>query len=75
MQPFTRAEGLAAGITPWQLRGRDFVRLHPIEEIRRRYATHSEWIEQARQFIAPFAIGGENCFDMLRYTSPTPAGQ
>jgi hypothetical protein len=28
MQRFTRAEGLAAGITRWQLRGRDFVRLH-----------------------------------------------
>jgi hypothetical protein len=50
---------------------RDFVRLHPIEEIGQPYATHGEWIEQARRFIAPFSIGGENCFDMLRYTSPT----
>jgi hypothetical protein len=29
LRPFTRAEGLAAGITPWQLRGREFARLPP----------------------------------------------
>lgn len=27
-QPFTRAEALAAGVTPWELRSRRFVRLH-----------------------------------------------
>ena len=56
---------------------RDFVRLHPIEEIRRRYASHVEWIEQARQHISPFSVGGENCFDMLRYEAPpqAPTGQ
>jgi hypothetical protein len=28
LQPFTRSEALAAGITPWGLRGREYVRLH-----------------------------------------------
>ena len=28
LQPFTRAEGMTAGMTPWQLRSRDIVRLH-----------------------------------------------
>jgi len=52
---------------------RDFVRLHPIEEIRSRYPTHIEWIEQARKFMAPFSVGGENCFDMLSYDPPETA--
>lgn len=28
LQPFTRAEGLSAGLTPWQLRGPEFAHLH-----------------------------------------------
>ena len=28
LQPFTRAEGLAAGLTAWQLRSREYARLH-----------------------------------------------
>ncbi len=28
LRPFTRPEGLAAGLTAWQLRGREFARLH-----------------------------------------------
>lgn len=49
---------------------RDFVRLHPIEEIRRRYPAHVEWIEQARKVLSPFSLGGENCFDLLSYNPP-----
>jgi hypothetical protein len=56
---------------------RDFVRLHPIEEIRRRYPSHIERIEQARRFISRFSVGGENCFDMLSFHAqpPAPAAQ
>ena len=46
---------------------RNFVSLHPIEEVRRRYNSHAEWIEQARRHISPFSVGGVNCFDMLSY--------
>ncbi len=53
--------------------GRDFVSLHPIEEIRRRYPSHLEWIEQARLLISPYSVGGENCFDMLSFEAPGPA--
>ena len=52
---------------------RSFVLLHPIEEIRRRYPSHIEWIEQARRFISAFSVGGENCFDMLSYRVPPPS--
>jgi hypothetical protein len=47
--------------------GRDFVALHPIEEIRTRYDSHLEWIEKARVLISPYSVGGENCFDMLSF--------
>jgi hypothetical protein len=53
--------------------GSDFVSLHPLEAIRRRYKSHREWIEQARQLISPYSVGGENCFDMLSFEEPKTA--
>lgn len=52
---------------------RNFVSLHPIEEIRRRYRSHIEWIEQARLHISRYSVGGENCFEMLSFDPPTAA--
>lgn len=53
--------------------GRDFVSLHPMDEVRRRYRSHAEWIEQARIHISPYSVGGINCFDMLSYEAPAAA--
>jgi hypothetical protein len=51
-------------------KGRDFVSLHPIDEIRQRYTSHQEWIEQARRFLSSYSVGGKNCFDMLSFNGP-----
>jgi hypothetical protein len=53
--------------------GRDFVSLHPMEAIRKRYKSHQEWIEQAKLLISPYRVGGENCFAMLSYKEPGAA--
>jgi hypothetical protein len=50
---------------------RDFVELHPLQENSLRYASHIEWIEQARIF-SRFSVGGENCFDILSFHGQAP---
>ena len=68
-----RSRRLVARACWFVSQGRDFVSLHPMEEIRRRYASHLEWIEQARLHISPYSVGGQNCFDMLSFEAPAPA--
>ena len=53
MRPFTRAEALAAGWTPWRLRHRDVVRLHRNVYVSRRATRTLALRTQAALLIAP----------------------
>lgn len=53
LRPFTRPEGLAAGLTPWPLRGREFARLHRNIYVARRAPRTLALRAQAALRLAP----------------------
>jgi hypothetical protein len=46
--------------------GPKFLSLKPIDAVEVRYASHREWLVEARKAYEPVSAGGENCYAMLR---------
>lgn len=52
--------------------GTGFTQIKPVYTIEADQPTHKVWLENVQPLLKQYAIGSQNCFEILGYTNPNP---